>query len=139
MTIKILLGDDQDALGDESYFIKEKCASLTAKYQLEWDFEYAEKHFLKKLREKKYDMVITDLNWTPEDSSTEYKTGYRNLEACRELVPIRILRSTDVHKPGVQEKALYHGATDFISKIDYLPVELEKIIVKAIDDGVLKR
>lgn len=135
MTLKILLGDDQDAFPVEKAEILSECKPITEKYGLKFDFAHNEKWFRQYLQEKKYDVIITDLNWTNEDSGIEYKTGYRLLDACKELAPVRILRSSDVNKPEVREKAFYHGATDVMSKAEHFPVELEKVIVKY---GLLK-
>jgi len=130
MTLKILLGDDQDAFPDEYTEILDrfKTAGMTEKYGLKFDFATDEEDFKDYIQEKKYDIIITDLNWTAEDSQAEYKTGYRNLDTCRDLAPIRILRSTDVNKPEVREKAMYYGATHLISKADDFQEELEKIL-----------
>lgn len=134
MDINVLFADDQHAVGREKLEIKErlKYSGLVEKYGLSMDFAATEERFLECIHAKKYDIIITCLVFKPGYGETGCRdeTGYWNLEACRDLTGIRILRSTHGYKPEVKEEATIHGATHIMPKDADLLTELEKIIVK---------
>jgi len=108
--LRVLLGDDQIGIEGSLYH---RSFLRSYGHLADFEFSYNPEDFIKRAHEKKYDALITDLNWTEEELSKKEKTGFRILEAIRDCAPIRVLHTSD---DTYMKMGFEHGATHCLEK-----------------------
>jgi DNA-binding response OmpR family regulator len=129
MTLNILIGDDQ--------FGADTPTGQRIREDLELDYRglFRDRavltytadpdHFIELASTRKYDILLIDLNWCPEDASRDYKTGFRVLKAVQDYAPKRILWTAEEAKD--RERGFDYGATDCVNKRP-MPAVMEKAL-----------
>ena len=104
-TINVLVGDDE--IGVEGSLQRR---SFVRNYEGLANFEYATtpKEFIRQASTKKYDCIITDLNYTHNNQE-----GFEVLRQVKGMAPIIILHTSD---ETAMENELDAGATHFMQK-----------------------
>lgn len=111
--LTVLVGDDQIGVTESMHqkaFLR-GYAEMPGKVRYEFTADAEE--FIRLARTGKYDALVTDLNWSEEDSEREYKTGFRILEAVKGLAPVILLHTSDDTSIAL---GIRYGATRCIPK-----------------------
>jgi len=101
---KILIGDDDvEIVASLSRFLKSPT--------LEIDIAYTPQDVINNARQKSYDKIVTDLDYTEGGEE-----GYQVLNQVRELAPVKVLYTSKAYSEKVKERAYKEGATHLIPK-----------------------
>lgn len=119
--LRVLVGDDD--IGIEGS-IHQKSFLRNYGHIAKFDFCNIDIEFIERAKTGNYDAFLIDLNWKVDDEHTEYKTGFKVLEAVKDYAKIRVLHTSD---DRFIQRGFQYGATHCLEKFRASSL-LEKIL-----------